>query len=85
MFPPIGRRTESDWMADGIRLDGEHKRLNTDYKNIIISYKEFKRHLKNTPNNPRIPHNFCNFTRVYTLNTLTPCTPLLNRKNKNYI
>ena len=61
---PIGRRTESDWTADGIRLDGGRKRLNTDYKNIIIRHKEFKRHLKNTPNNPRIPHNFCNFTRV---------------------
>ena len=61
---PIGWRTESDRTADGIRLDGGRKRLNTDYKNIIIRHKEFKRHLKNTPNNPRIPHNFCNFTRV---------------------
>ena len=61
---PIRWRTESDWTADGIRLDGGRKRLNTDYKNIIIRHKEFKRHLKNTPNNPRIPHNFCNFTRV---------------------
>ena len=26
---PIGRRTESDWAANGIRLDGERERWHT--------------------------------------------------------